>query len=245
MPSVTFLLLVATVLSVEDGVARIDLGRQAGLRPGDAGTFYYELTVGSQTRRVDVGTGTLRDLDEHESRVEIAAGAAVRSGNRIELRIPVPPEIGRELLRRGREARPGGDVDAAPAAAPADSGPAMTAAAAVRDLITRWAASWSDQRVDDYLSFYARDFRPPGGVSRDAWESRRRERISSPGSIEIELQRLEIVTVADRAAVATFGQSYRSDSYRDEVSKLLDLVREDGEWKILEETVLASPAGSR
>lgn len=258
VPATTFLLLVATVLSVDGDVARIDRGRLAGLRPGDAGTFFYLLTVDSQTRRIEAGTGTLIETGERYSLVEINAGATVRPEHLIEFRIPISPEAGEELLRRSRDPSVPGDSPAPardppleserpagddPARSAADD-PARSAAddparveASVRDFVLAWAAAWSDQRIDAYLACYARNFRPPAGVSRSAWESQRRQRISRPRSIHVSVEELSIITVASRVAVATFVQSYRSDSYRDRVSKLLDLVRQDGEWKILEERV--------
>ncbi len=240
MPATTFVLLVATVLSVDGGVARIDCGCPAGLRPGDAGTFYYQLTVGPETRRVDVGTGTLIEAGEHHALVEIVGGAAVRPDHLVEFRIPIPPGFAEELLRRARGARPLSEPDSAGKAA-GEAKPGTDAA--VRAAVMEWAEAWSDQRIDDYLSFYASSFRPPGGMSHGDWESLRRQRISSPASITISLEQLEVVTVADRVAVATFIQSYRSDVYSDRVSKLLDLVREGGEWRILEERVVESGPG--
>ncbi len=231
MPATTFLLLVATVLSVDGGVARIDRGNMAGLRPGDVGAFYYQLTVGSETRRIDIGTGTLIEAGERHALVAIAAGSAVSPEHLIEFRIPVPAADGEELLRRARRARSPGD----PALARQAVDEPAAAEASVRDFVLAWAAAWSEQRVDDYLAFYARSFRTPGGMRRGQWQAQRRQRIESPASIAVSVEQLEIVTVASRVAVATFIQSYRSDTFHDRVSKLLDLVREDGEWRILEE----------
>ncbi len=235
MPATTFLLLIATVLSVDGDVARIDRGRAAGLRPGDAGAFYYLLTVGTESRRVDAGTGTVIEVGERHALVEITGEATVSPGHLIELRIPVAAEAAEELLRRAR-------TRDAPNAAPirrAASEP-EAAEASVRDFVLAWAAAWSEQRVGDYFACYARNYRPPGGISRDRWQAQRRRRIERPASIAVDVEGLEIVTVASRAAVATFVQSYRSDTFSDRVSKLLDLVRENGEWRILEERLVDS-----
>ncbi len=231
MPATAFVLLIATVLSVEGDVARIDRGRAARLRPGDAGVFYYQLTVGSEIRRIDVGAGTLIDVGERHALIAIAGGAEVRPQHRVELRIEVPGDEAEALLRR---ARPRG-----PAPAPANESQEETGdvEASVRDFVLAWARAWSDQRIDAYLACYARNFRPPAGMSRGQWKALRRQRIASPSSIAVEVEDLKIVTVASRVAIATFLQSYRSDTFEDRVPKLLDLVREDGEWKILEERV--------
>ncbi len=229
MPATTFLLLVATILSVQEGIATIDHGSLEGLRPGDSGVFFYELTIGEGTKRIEIGTGRLIETEETRSLVEITGDIDVRPGIAIEFRIPVSPDAREDLLRDARQA---------PARSPPTAGSTPSESmvdAAVREVVLKWAAAWSDQRVDDYLALYAQGFRPPLGVSRRAWEASRRDRVSSPTSILVSLEQLDIVSVASRAAVATFIQTYRSDTYQDRVSKLLDLVREDGDWKILEE----------
>ncbi len=239
MPATIFLLLVATVLSVDDDVARIDQGRLAGLRQGDTGTLFYQLKVGVETRRIDIGTGTLIEAGDHHSLLRFAASANLRPDHRVEFRIAVPLEAGQEFLTQVREASsesdPGvdsvlGDQAAKGLSAPPD--------ASVQGFVTKWARAWSEQRVEDYLALYARNFRPPDGMRRGVWEEQRRQRISTPASITINVEQLEVVTVASRAAVATFVQHYRSETYQDRVPKLLDLVREAGEWRILEERLV-------
>ncbi|MCP4203995.1 MAG: SH3 domain-containing protein [bacterium] len=99
-----------------------------------------------------------------------------------------------------------------------------------------WARAWSEQRVDDYLSCYAASFIPPLGMSRADWSSLRRERLTSPEFIEIELTNFSTrIDGPDRATVS-FDQDYRSDTFRDRVGKTLELIREGDRWRILEET---------
>lgn len=105
------------------------------------------------------------------------------------------------------------------------------------DLTSSWAQAWSAQQVEDYLEFYARGFRPPGGMGRKEWEAQRRPRILKPARIEIELSALEIESVGPQRARVSFDQEYRSDSCQDVVRKTQELVREDGGWKILAEQV--------
>ncbi|MEM7351315.1 MAG: hypothetical protein AAF657_10945 [Acidobacteriota bacterium] len=238
MPATFFLLLVATISSVDGDIARIDHGRLAGLRPGDVGTVYYELKVGAGARRIDVGSGTLIETGEHYALLRFAEDLPLRPEHRVEFRIPIPLEAGQDLVQRVR-----GPVDEVESSTTGTNLPKAEESlspidASVRDFVLDWARSWSEQRVDDYLAHYASNFRPPNGLGRGDWEAQRRQRISSPASIEVGVEQLEIVTVASRAAVATFVQSYRSATYKDRVAKLLDLVREGGEWRILEERLL-------
>jgi sugar lactone lactonase YvrE/ketosteroid isomerase-like protein len=128
------------------------------------------------------------------------------------------------------------------AAAPAE--PAETAAFEVAvqlvELIDDWAAAWSSQDVERYLTFYASDFLPANGMSRDQWSARRRQRIEAPESIEVRIETAEVDLLNPDRAEVTFLQSYRSDRFSDRVRKVLVLVREVGGWKIAAETVLES-----
>ncbi|MEM7583042.1 MAG: hypothetical protein AAF560_06655 [Acidobacteriota bacterium] len=237
MPTTTFVLLIASILSVQGNQATIDRGISSGLQIGDTGTLFYQLTLEQEQRRIDLGMGVLIDAEAQQAVVQIPEDDKVKAGHLIEIRIPVSPADGEELAREARiELVPlQSNTESESETAEPATAPENEVDSEIRDTISRWAAAWSEQRVDDYLSFYAQNFRPPLGMSRSAWEKLRRERISKPARISVRLNRLKIVSVASKAAVATFVQAYRSDTYRDEVPKLLDLVREDGSWKILEE----------
>ncbi|MDH3255454.1 MAG: hypothetical protein OEM62_10710, partial [Acidobacteriota bacterium] len=103
------------------------------------------------------------------------------------------------------------------------------------NVVTAWAEAWSGQRVDDYLSFYSRSFVPANGADRSAWEAQRRDRVSSPASIEVSLGEIAERKLNDERVSVTFEQAYRAGSYSDRVMKTLVLVREAGTWKILSE----------
>jgi EAL domain-containing protein (putative c-di-GMP-specific phosphodiesterase class I) len=105
-------------------------------------------------------------------------------------------------------------------------------ASAVISRVNSWAQAWSDQRVADYLSSYARSFEPPDGMSRGAWEAQRRQRLLAPTSISVAIRDLEVTLPSPDLARATFLQSYKSPTFDDETRKTLELVREDGDWKI-------------
>lgn len=149
---------------------------------------------------------------------------------------------------RPREPLPQGDAESAVAEAmPAVPGdgpddgverlPSPTEEA--QGLVEAWARAWSDQRVEDYLDFYSERFEPTGGVGRSAWAERRRDRLASPGFIEIGVEEPEVVAWGEDRLTLRFVQSYRSDTYQDRVVKDLVLVREAGGWKILSESAAA------
>ena len=120
--------------------------------------------------------------------------------------------------------------------APANSEAATFDTAAVEDAVRNWAESWASKDADGYLAAYAADFRPstPGG--RVKWENQRRERITKPESINIELEGLSIKQIKDKAIV-TFVQHYRSPIHKSDDNKTLVMAQRDGVWQIVEERI--------
>ncbi len=135
------------------------------------------------------------------------------------------PKVDASMESRGSGGEPAGEGDG--------DGPRVEEA--LERTVRAWADAWAGQRVADYLGHYARDFRPGDGLSREAWAEQRRRRLTNPGRIELVLDRLSFRVSGPGAAEARFLQTYRSDVYADRVNKVLELVREDGAWKIRRE----------
>lgn len=102
-------------------------------------------------------------------------------------------------------------------------------------MIDLWAAAWSEQNVPQYLAYYSEDFDVPGNQSRRAWEGLRRQRLSRPGVINIDITFDRFEMVEPNVAAVTFNQVYRSDVYSDETVKTLTLGKEGPFWRILSE----------
>ncbi len=113
---------------------------------------------------------------------------------------------------------------------------------AIAGTVLSWARAWSEKRADDYLAAYAAGFQPPQGLSRTDWEAQRRQRLAAPRFIEIAVDALQVRVISADRAIASFQQSYLSDSFSDQVYKSLTLTLEDGHWRILLEAV--GPAGT-
>ncbi|RMH19932.1 MAG: hypothetical protein D6696_09375 [Acidobacteria bacterium] len=162
-----------------------------------------------------------------------------------------PPAHGsiEELLAAAQEAaateKAAASEPAAPATLPAalSSLPALDEEEAdrraVRLTIDAWAKAWSAQRTDDYLAFYAGDYRPPGS-DRAAWLALRRQRLERPRYIRVWITGLRIAFPEPDLAVARFTQHYESDRYHDVVQKTLELRREGDRWHIVKEAVTGS-----
>jgi tetratricopeptide (TPR) repeat protein len=117
---------------------------------------------------------------------------------------------------------------AKPAPAPAAASPNVEAA------INNWAQAWSRRDMNAYLAAYASDF-ASSGMTRAAWEAQRRDRITAPKTIDVQISDLKIDQQGNTAS-ATFRQAYRSDLLRSTVTKTLKLALQDGQWRIISET---------
>lgn len=107
--------------------------------------------------------------------------------------------------------------------------------AAILKMTNDWSAAWSTQDVKKYLSFYAKDFKTPGGEDRAAWEKTREERISSPKFIQVSIENAKISKIDDSHASVTFKQVYQSSKLNSTGNKTLLLVKSGNSWQIQEE----------
>jgi tetratricopeptide (TPR) repeat protein len=105
---------------------------------------------------------------------------------------------------------------------------------AINLAVNKWAKAWSSKNIDQYLGSYGASFKPAKGMSRQAWEQQRRERIAKPSKISVELSNVKIESDESTAKV-TFKQSYRADSKPIRTSKTLLMKRDGDNWYIVEE----------
>lgn len=107
----------------------------------------------------------------------------------------------------------------------------------VTTTLQAWAAAWSAQAVDMYLSFYHQDFIEPG-MSRQQWENLRRQRLKAPRWIKVSLSNIKVLEQTDDQTVVSFQQHYQSNSYRDNGFKKVTLKNvPDGVQIIREESL--------
>jgi hypothetical protein len=98
-----------------------------------------------------------------------------------------------------------------------------------------WAQAWSTQDVELYLGFYANEYEPAGGVSKEQWAQQRYTRLSKPKWISIDVSDVEVSFVEDSLVELHFSQRFSSDRFSDVSNKLVVMVLEEGSWRILEE----------
>lgn len=98
--------------------------------------------------------------------------------------------------------------------------------------IMAWAAAWSAKNTNKYLSFYANDFQTPGGETRASWEAARRERISAPKNIHVDVRIMTIQFPDNVHAVVKFRQSYRATHLKTVSNKTWLMVKSGDKWLI-------------
>ncbi|MDR0735227.1 MAG: tetratricopeptide repeat protein [Zoogloeaceae bacterium] len=125
-----------------------------------------------------------------------------------------------------------------PGTPPAPPGKVENGAADAHQELARtlaaWAAAWSRQDVKAYLGHYAGSFKPPGGMSRKAWEAERAERLKRPKWIRVSYGAPQI-RIDGKAATARFRQNYQTPSLRNATHKTLTFARVGNAWQIISE----------
>lgn len=151
---------------------------------------------------------------EPQKPVSVAAAPAVSTAKPAETKAEPAPAV---------------NAPAKPAAKPAAPG-----SEEVVSTVRAWAKAWAAKDVKAYLSYYARDFKTPGGESRTEWEKVRAQRINAPRQIEVGIGSPR-VTIAGNTATVNYRQTYRSDKLRVSSNKTLVLARSNGKWLIQQE----------
>lgn len=131
-------------------------------------------------------------------------------------------------------ARPSSAAEAAPTA---KASPALDASpAAVEAAVQAWAKAWAQQDMDAYLAAYSPSFKPADGSSLAAWKQSRRQRIEGKREISVVLSNLQVAVDGQRAT-ARFMQAYSAGALKSNSRKTLVLQADQGQWRILSETV--------
>ncbi|WP_292938161.1 TolC family outer membrane protein [Noviherbaspirillum sp.] len=211
----------ATQQSVKGGV-RVNLDvlnaqQQMFAAQKDLAQARYNYLIAFLRLRYAAGTLTAEDLQTVAGYFVPASNTNVTSG----LPVAVPGVISKESMKpiKGEAALIG------------SSDPERETLMA---LVVAWTKAWSSRDVNSYLNFYANDFHPESGQSRDDWSKMRRARILNHQEIRVRAESPEIAIDGDSATVK-FRQHYQSNRLTDDTLKVLQLARQDGKWKITQE----------
>jgi tetratricopeptide (TPR) repeat protein len=130
--------------------------------------------------------------------------------------------------------KPSDKVAEKPAEKPKAGGDKANAQGDIEQQVNAWAAAWSKQDVDAYLSYYVADYAPPGSAHAD-WVELRKARLSKPTFIRVGVADMKIKMLGAKKAIVQFNQAYESSILKNTTTKTLVFEQIDGTWKITEE----------
>lgn len=105
----------------------------------------------------------------------------------------------------------------------------------ILEVVNNWAKAWSAKDLDKYFNSYADSFKPAKGESHKAWEQTRRDRISKPSSISVDVANPKVTLEGADSAKVSFKQSYRADGKPIRTDKTLMMKKVGGVWLIDQE----------
>lgn len=105
----------------------------------------------------------------------------------------------------------------------------------LNNAVNSWSQAWASKNLDKYFASYGANFKPAKGESRKAWEEQRRERISRPSKIGIEISKMKVNVIDESNAKITFKQTYRADGKPIRTIKTLVMKKEGDNWYIEQE----------
>ncbi len=110
-------------------------------------------------------------------------------------------------------------------------------ASQITNAVNAWAKAWSAKDIKKYLDSYSSTFKTPKGESRKAWEQTRRERVSRPASIKVEIANPKVTMQGSSMAKISFKQTYRANGSPQHTSKTLTMKKVGGSWLIDQESI--------
>ena len=82
------LLVAASIVATDGGIATLDAGKKELLQPGDSGKAFYELLVDGTPKRIEVGTVVIASVNQETASLAPDPEISMRPGYRVEFRLP-------------------------------------------------------------------------------------------------------------------------------------------------------------
>jgi hypothetical protein len=109
----------------------------------------------------------------------------------------------------------------------------------IENALLGWAYAWAKQDVNSYLDYYAANFTPENSqLSRADWVVLRKMRLLKPKKIELNLADIVLNVNTEPVQQVIFSQSYKSDTFHDEIIKSITFIQQKNQWKILTEQTI-------
>ncbi|MFC1516111.1 murein L,D-transpeptidase family protein [Thermodesulfobacteriota bacterium] len=112
----------------------------------------------------------------------------------------------------------------------------------IKSLIASWRSAWESKQLDKYIAHYHPSF-VSDGKNRNEWKAYKGRLNKRYKRISVGVSNLKVKVEGSRAR-AYFVQRYRSDQYKSDGYKRLELRKKGNTWKIYREKAFArKPAG--
>ena len=105
----------------------------------------------------------------------------------------------------------------------------------INNAVNNWAKAWSSKDLDKYFASYSDNFKPTKGESRKAWQATRKDRVSKPANISVELANQKIILDSTDSAKVSFKQTYSAGGKPIRTNKTLMLKKIGDTWLIEQE----------
>lgn len=191
---------------------------------------------------------------------EMQRDAYLDSENVCQAVAPIQMGVDKEALVADAKPLPS-SVSALPVSKPAPVTPACSVQE-VTNVVKDWASASSQKNADNFLRFYSDKFEPSPTLTRAAWESQTRNKMSKSGKVDMSIQNIKVTCEGDKAN-AQFDLNSTTTTYKlkkevnpatgcevcnmkripikgptKNVNKALDFERTAGQWKITKEQPL-------
>lgn len=117
----------------------------------------------------------------------------------------------------------------------------------VEKVIEGWKEAWENKDISNYLNFYSPRFSAQG-MDWHGWKAYKNRLAKKYGEIEINIDNLQLIK-ANGVVLASFNQTYHTNSFESRGEKRLYLAKNSNEWKIIgeffKEVRIAKKAPSR
>jgi Flp pilus assembly protein TadD len=101
--------------------------------------------------------------------------------------------------------------------------------------VNAWAQAWSSKNLEQYFASYGASFQPAKGQNRKEWEEQRKDRITKPSKISVNLSNINVTSIDSTNAKVRFKQAYRADGKPIYTTKTLVMKKEGDNWYIQQE----------
>ncbi|MEJ5374980.1 MAG: lipopolysaccharide transport periplasmic protein LptA [bacterium] len=125
------------------------------------------------------------------------------------------------------------EVSAPKGSSPGTSGSGIPTESAA-SFVERWRKAWQSRDIDAYMEFYSKKFKS-GTMDWKGWRAYKAATFKKAQSIQVSTEGLESKKLGDKLRIS-FLQHYRADHHQDKGRKELELINENGQWKIVAET---------